>query len=228
MATQEERRKRWHERSPYWVGVSDDTRGRDRHHSPSAARNAGPIGDRLAERLPASGRALEIASGTGEHVVAFARRFPGIAWTPSDPHPEARRSIAAWIAWSGLTNARAPLELDVTAAGWSAAVAPDLDAAVAINLLHIAPWAACEGLLSGAAGLLKPAGLIAVYGCFTREGRHLSDENAEFDRSLRHRNPEWGVRDVAEVTAEAERHALVLAEVIDMPADNLMLVLRPA
>ena len=203
--------------------------------APAAARNVGPIIERLAERLPERGRALEVASGTGQHIVAFARRFPGIDWTPSDPEPAARESIAAWIAESGLVNVGTPLDLDVAVAGWEAAVAagaaapgpPGWDALIAINLLHISPWAASEGLLAGAARLLAPSGRLFVYGCFTRGGRHLSDRNVEFDRSLRARDPRWGVRDVDEVAAAAERHALGLEEALTMPANNLMLVLAP-
>ena len=225
--TPEEQRKRWQEISPYWTAVSDATRQHNKHVAPSAERNVEPISARLAERLPAQGRALEIASGTGQHVVAFAHRLPGIEWTPSDPHPAARRSVAAWIADSGLANVYAPLELDVTAAGWDAAVEPGLDAMVAINLLHISPWAACEGLLAGAGRLLKPGGVLCTYGCFKRGGRHLSSGNAEFDRSLKYRDPSWGVRAVEDVAAEADCHGLKLAEAIDMPANNLMLVLTP-
>lgn len=228
MATQDQWRRRWEERSSYWVTVSDETRPEMRHVSPSAARNAPPITTCLAERLPGRGRALEVGSGTGQHVVAFATRFPAIEWTPSDPHPAARASIAAWIEERGLANVHAPLDLDVSVEGWETAVKPGQDALVAINLLHITPWSAAEGLLRGAARLLKPGGLVCLYGCFRRGDRHLSEDNAAFDRSLKHRDPAWGVRDVDEVAAAAGRHALALSEVIEMPAANLMLVLTRA
>ncbi len=214
------------------AGSGGGDRAAGKRFAPAAERNAGPIAGRLAERLPRRGRVLEVASGTGQHVVAFARRFPGIRWTPSDPDPAARASIAARIAESGLGNVAAPCDVDVTRPGWEDAFVPPpgasgWDALVAINLLHISPWTATEGLLAGAGRLLAPSGRLFVYGCFRRGGRHLSARNAEFDRSLRARDPRWGVRDVEEVARAAGRHGLLLDETLAMPANNLMLVLVP-
>jgi len=214
--------------SPYWVAVSDDTRDAARHTSPSAERNIPPILGVLASRLPTRGRALEFASGTGQHAAAFARAFPGIEWQPSDPHPGARGSIAAWIAESGAPNLRPPMDLDARDPGWPQAVGGPVDAIVAINLLHISPWAATEGLLAGAGRALVPGGQAIVYGCFLRGGVHVSDSNVRFDESLRDRNPEWGARDVEAVGAVAKGAGLSLSEVVEMPANNTLLVItRP-
>jgi len=195
--------------------------------SPSAERNLGPIREVLVERLSASGRVLEVASGTGQHIVAFAEAMPGLRWMPSDPDPEARTSIAAWIAECGAANLEPPLDLDMTAADWEGTLEPGFCAMLAINLLHIAPWAATEGLLRGAGSLLAHDGSLLVYGPFKREGRHTASSNEMFDRSLRSQNPKWGVRDITEVEAAAEPHGLGLDEVIAMPANNLVLRFRP-
>lgn len=225
MAGPEERRRRWQETSPYWVTVSEATRHRVRHRSESAARNAEAIAARLAALLPATGRVLEVASGTGQHVVTFARALPGVSWLPSDPHPAARTSIAAWIAEAGLANVEAPRDVNVAMTGWETETPPALDGIVACNLVQIAPWSACTGLLAGAARGLALRRPLILYGCFIQDGRHLSEENAEFDRSLRHRDPAWGVRDVADVAAAAREMGFGAPRTIAMPADNLMLVL---
>lgn len=212
--------------SAYLRVVSDDTRGGDKHHSPTAARNLDPILDVLRRHLPATGRALEIASGTGQHVAGYADAFPGIAWQPSDLDPAARRSIAAWRAEMGRDNIAAPLAIDVTEEDWAQALEPGFDAMVAVNLLHISPWAATVGLMRGAGVLLAPGGVLAIYGCFKRDGAHISQSNVDFDAGLRARNPDWGVRDIADVAREAERNGLRLEEVAAMPANNFTLVFR--
>ncbi|RIA56136.1 DUF938 domain-containing protein [Dichotomicrobium thermohalophilum] len=196
----------------------------EKQFSPSAARNTEPILAALRPRLPASGRALEAASGTGQHIAAFASAFPGIDWTPSDPDPTARASIAAHVAEAGLENLHAPLDLDVTDPAWPETVDAGLDVIVAINLLHISPWAAALGLLAGAERLLAPNGRLFIYGPFSRGGDYLSQSNVQFDASLRHRDPSWGLRDVDDVAAAARAEGLDLAEVIEMPANNLMLL----
>jgi len=193
--------------------------------SPSAARNIEPILAALRSRLPGSGRALEVASGTGQHIAAFADAFPGLDWTPSDPDPTARASIAAHVAEAGLANLHAPLDLEVTDPAWPEAVEPPCDVMVAVNLLHISPWQATLGLLAGAGRLLAPDGRLFIYGPFSRGGDYLSQSNVRFDASLRYRDPSWGVRDVDDVTAAARAEGLDLSEVIAMPANNLMLVL---
>jgi SAM-dependent methyltransferase len=192
-----------------------------RRFAPAAARNREPILDVLRAHLPASGTALEIASGSGEHAVAFAAAFPTLVWQPSDPDPANRASIAAWIAAAGTPNLLPPIDLDATAEIWPLATA---DAVVCINMIHIAPWAACLGLLRGAARLLAPGGLLYLYGPFKRDGAHTAPSNAAFDESLRARDPAWGVRDLGEVIEAAEGFAP--PAVVAMPANNLSVLFR--
>lgn len=189
---------------------------RMKRHAPAAERNREPILEVLRRVLPELGRALEIASGSGEHAVHFARSLPGIVWQPSDPDPGALASIEAWRGEAGLTNLLAPITLD-TSEEWSA---PPADAIVCINMIHIAPWQACEGLLRGSALLLPPGGLLYLYGPFRFDGRFTAPSNEAFDASLRARDPSWGVRDLAEVTALAITRGFVPGEVIAMPANN--------
>ena len=191
--------------------------------SPSTARNREPILAVLRRVLPARGVVLEIASGTGEHAVHFATALPDLTWQPSDRDPDALRSIAAHRAGAGLPNLLPPLELDVTATSWPLERA---DAIVSINMIHIAPWRAAVALMAGAGRLLAPGGVLYLYGPFKQDGRHTAPSNAEFDASLRARDPEWGVRDVGEVAELADQHGLALVEQAAMPANNLSLVFR--
>jgi SAM-dependent methyltransferase len=191
--------------------------------SPSVARNREPILAVLRRVLPAGGIVLEIASGTGEHAMHFAAALPELTWQPTDRDPEARRSIAARRAAAVLPNLLPPLELDAAAPSWPVERA---DAIVAINMIHIAPWSAAEGLMAGAARLLAPGGILYLYGPYQENGRHTAPSNAAFDASLRARDPEWGVRDVGAVAELAARHGLALAERVAMPANNLSLVFR--
>jgi SAM-dependent methyltransferase len=197
--------------------------GDARRFAPAAARNREPIRDVLRGCLPASGTVLEVASGSGEHAIAFAAAFPGLVWQPSDPDPANRASIAAWIEASAPGNLLAPLALDATSARWPLESA---DAVVCINMIHIAPWAACLGLVAGAARLLAPGGLLFLYGPFRRDGAHTAPSNASFDADLRARNPEWGVRDLGEVSAAAEAAGFGPAETVAMPANNLSVLFR--
>jgi Protein of unknown function (DUF938) len=199
-----------------------------RQYAPAATRNTGPIGEVLGRCLPASGTVLEIGSGTGQHVVAFAAAHPELIWQPSDPDPSLRASIAGWTAAAGLANVRAPLDLDVTAAGWERALQAPLAGIVCINLLHIAPWAACVGLIAGARVLLGPGAFLYLYGPFKRGGFHTAPSNAAFDRMLRAQHPAWGVRDLEAVIDCAAAHDLAPAEIVGMPANNLSVVLRRA
>ena len=224
--TKDESPKRWTEKSPYAVAVRDESSAGDRHDAPSARRNLDVIVAVLREVLPPEGAALEIASGTGQHVVAFAQAFPAMAWQPSDPDPQARASIAAWIGAARVGNVRAPVALDVAQAGWHADLGARFDAMLAINLLHIAPWSACEGLMAGAARLLGPRGLLYLYGAYKRDGRHTAPSNDAFDRSLCFRDPAWGVRDLEAVAACAEDNGLSLDRVIAMPANNFSVIFR--
>src|SRR4051812_47992360 len=194
-------------------------------HAAAAERNKGPILTVLKGVLPASGLVLEIASGTGQHVVHFAEAMSHLTWQPSDPDPELRASIRAWIAQTGLSNVRVPLDLDVCRLPWPIEAA---DAVVCINMIHIAPWPATPALMAGAARLLPATGLLVLYGPYRREGQHTAPSNAAFDRSLRSSNPDWGVRDLDAVTEAAASHGLELQDVVPMPANNFCVVFRPA
>lgn len=192
--------------------------------SPAVARNTGPILQILRSHLPARGRVLEIAAGSGEHAVAFAGALPGLDWTPSDPSVEARASIAAWAAGAGLPNLRAPLALDVLdPATWPEG---PLRAVVCINMIHISPWAATEGLMALAGSRLPVGGLLVLYGPYREPEVPLAASNAAFDESLKARDPAWGLRDRDEVAAAAKVEGLALTRRVEMPANNLMLLFR--
>jgi hypothetical protein len=191
--------------------------------SPAVARNRDPILAVLRRVLPARGTVLEIASGTGEHAVHFAAALPQLTWQPADLDPDALGSISAYRARAQLPNLLPPLELDAAAAVWPVTSA---DAVVSINMIHIAPWTAAEGLMAGAERILSRGNVVYLYGPFKENGRHTAPSNAAFDTSLRGRNPEWGVRDVGEVAELARRHGLALVERIAMPANNLSIVFR--
>lgn len=192
--------------------------------SPAVARNTGPILEVLRAQMPARGRVLEIAAGSGEHAVAFAGALPGLDWTPSDPSAEARASIAAWAATAHLPNLREPLALDVLdTATWPAG---PLQAIVCINMVHISPWAATTGLMALAGSRLVPGGLLILYGPFREDGVPLAASNAAFDDSLKARDPAWGLRDRNAVAAVAKDAGLALTLRIGMPANNLALLFR--
>jgi hypothetical protein len=177
----------------------------------------------LRDVLPARGLVLEVASGTGEHALHFARVFPELRWQPSDPEPAALRSIAAWRAAEGPPNLLAPVQLDARAESWPAAAA---DAILCINMVHISPWAATLGLLDGAARLLASGAPLVLYGAWRRAGVPTAPSNEAFDESLRARNPEWGLRRLEDVEAEAEKRGFALERVAEMPANNLTVILR--
>jgi hypothetical protein len=198
--------------------------------APTFHRNHGPIRDVLVRFLAGrTGHAVEIASGTGQHVVEFARALPDLVWWPTDLRRAHLASIAAWRRHGGVANVMPPLALDVTTPEWRTArsgVAPpaDLAAVVCINMLHIAPWAATEGLLEGAGRRLAPDGTLFIYGPFARDGAHTAPSNASFDASLRRQDPAWGVRDIRDVAAAAVERGLRLGEVTAMPSNNFTLV----
>ena len=194
-----------------------------RQHAAATDRNREPIAGVLAEVLPVSGVVLEIASGTGQHAAFFAGRWPGLVWQPSDPEAGSRASIAAWT--QGIANVRAPLDLDVMRRPWPVR-AGEVDAILNINMIHISPWEACEALFDGAAEILPAGGVLFMYGPYRRGGRHTAPSNDAFDRDLRARNRDWGVRNVEDVVAEAAVQRLALAEIVEMPANNLSVVLR--
>lgn len=201
---------------PYNVG---DLGKEVKRHAPAAARNVEPIGDMLARWLPDSGLVLEIASGTGEHALAFARRFPALEWQPSDPDPQALASISAWQS-DGPANLRAPVRLDVCASQWPVDRA---DAILCINMVHIAPWDAALGLLDGAERLLAAGKSLILYGPWREAGVETAPSNVAFDRSLKDRDPNWGLRRVEDFASEAASRNLFLADRCPMPANNIML-----
>ncbi len=194
-----------------------------RQHAPAAARNREPIREVLARALPVTGTVLEIASGSGEHAVAFAAAFPQLAWQPSDPSEASLASIAAWRAEAQLANLRAPVRLDASATTWPIERA---DAIVCINMIHISPWSATQGLFAGAARVLPAGALLYLYGPYRFAGEFTAASNAEFDRSLRARDAAWGVRDVDDLVVCAAAQGFTLRETIAMPANNHSLLFR--
>ena len=194
-----------------------------RRSAPHVARNAAPIVEVLRRVLPERGLVLEVASGTGEHAVHFAHAFPCLLFQPSDPEPAALRSIEAWRAEAGLFNLLPPISLDARAADWPVERA---DAVLCINMVHISPWAATVGLMRGAGRLLQTGAPLYLYGAYRKAGVETAPSNEAFDSSLRSTNPEWGVRNLEDVVAEAEKNGFALDEVQAMPANNLSVVLR--
>lgn len=207
------------------TALEDRAEKGDRLYSPSAARNRAPIIEAFGAHMPSTGVVLEIGSGTGEHGAAAAKAFPGLEWVPSDPDPKARRSIAGWVAAAKLPNFKEPLNLDAADPAWPRAAPRPVDGVVSINMIHIAPFAAAEGLFAGAGEILATAGRLFLYGPFSRGGRHTAPSNADFDASLKSRDPAWGVRDIEHDLAPlAQKHALALREIVEMPANNLVLI----
>lgn len=203
--------------------MKDWEAGRDALVAPAAARNRAAILAVLRDVLPETGTVLEIASGTGEHAVHFAAAFPALTFQPSDPEPAYRRSIAAHAEAAGLANLRPPLALDAATAPWPI---PGAEAILCINMVHIAPWSAAEGLMAGAGRMLPPGGVLFLYGAFRVGGRHTAESNAAFDQDLRARDPRWGVRDLETVVETAAQHGLRLDARLSLPANNLALVFR--
>lgn len=195
----------------------------NRRHAPATLRNRAAILAALRRHLPPRGLVLEVASGTGEHAAHFAAALPGLVFQPSDPDAGARASIDAWRQAARLGNFRAAIALDAAAPDWEAAVGA-ADAVLCINMVHIAPWAAAEGLIRGAGRLLGAGGVLCLYGAFRREGRHTSPGNAAFDAELRATDPAWGVRDLEAVAAEAAARGFAAPVVEEMPANNLFVV----
>ncbi len=195
----------------------------DRRTSPAARRNLGAIAEVLAEVLPPRGLVLEIASGSGEHAVGLAAAFAAVTWQPSDADPEALASIDAWAAEESPGDLRAAVQLDATRWPWPVREA---DAIVCINMIHIAPWAACLGLMRGAGSLLATGSPLYIYGAMKIGGEFTAASNADFDASLRACDPAWGVRDLEAVAAAARDQGLELEKTVAMPANNFSLVFR--
>jgi len=204
---------------PYNVG---DLGGAAKRTAPAAARNVGAIADVLDEWLPATGLVLEIGSGTGEHALAFARRFPDLEWQPSDPDPLALASIDAWRA-DGPRDLRPPLPVDAAMPHWPIEGA---DAILCINMVHISPWESALGLLDGAARLLPDSAPLILYGPWLIPGIETAPSNFAFDADLKSRDARWGLRSLSEFAAEAERRCFAFMEMRSMPANNVMLLFR--
>jgi SAM-dependent methyltransferase len=195
----------------------------NRLYAPATLRNRDPILSVLRDVLPSTGTVLEVASGSGEHIVHFARHLPGLIFQPSDPDAEALRSIRAWVLDAGVTNVLPPLLIDASAASWPITSA---DAVLCINMVHIAPWSATEGLIGGAARLLPPDGPLYLYGPYRQQGVPFAPSNEGFDQSLRAHDPSWGVRALEDVAAAAAAAGFGEAVVTPMPANNLSVVFR--
>lgn len=195
-----------------------------RRHAPATARNREAILAVLQAHLPCSGEVLEIASGTGEHILYFAQACsPDLVFQPTDPDAAARASIDAWVASCGVSNVRRAIALDATDEVWPVTGA---DAVLCINMVHIAPWAATDGLVRGAAKILPAGGMLYLYGPYRFEGCHTASSNEAFDADLRRRNPEWGVRDFEAVVDLATVHGFQSPITEQMPANNVSLVFR--
>jgi hypothetical protein len=195
----------------------------DRQYAPATLRNRDFILDVLRDVLPKTGVILEIASGSGEHVVHFARNLPSLVFQPSDPDQDALLSVAGWANATGVTNVRAPIALDASNPVWPIASA---DGILCINMIHISPWDATLGLIKGAAAILPSRSPLYLYGPYKREGFETVPSNQAFDRSLRDRNPTWGLRDLKAVTATAQTLGFSGPVITEMPANNLSVVFR--
>ena len=194
--------------------------GEAKRIAPATQRNREAITSVLRDILPAKGVVLEVASGTGEHVVHFAAAFPDLTWQPSDYDPAGLASIEAWSSESGLPNILSPLRIDASAADWPLTRA---EAIICINMAHIAPWEASEGLFAGAARLLAPGAPLYLYGPYREAGIATAESNEAFDVSLKARNPAWGLRSVEQMNALAAHSGFALEARVEMPANNLSL-----
>jgi len=215
-----------------------------KRHAPAAERNREPIAAVLTEELPTGGLVLEVASGTGEHIVHFARTYPGLQWQPSDADAQARHSIAAWREEAGLPNLLPPIALDAAAPDWLVARADailciNMDsnscdpvtsntyvACLCINMVHISAWAATVGLFRGCAKLLTADAPLILYGPYFEDAVETAPSNLAFDRSLKERNPEWGLRNVTDVDELAREWGFHRTRRVKLPANNLVLVYR--
>jgi cyclopropane fatty-acyl-phospholipid synthase-like methyltransferase len=205
------------------ITLEDRANDGDRLFSPAAARNRDPVLQVLREVLPAKGGVLEIASGTGEHVAHFAKHLPGLRWQPTEFDETSRLSVRAWIAHETLSNVAAPIGIDASTTDWGVED-QRFDAILSMNMIHIAPWAAAVGLFMGAGRLLKPGGILFLYGAFKQGGVHNAPSNEEFDRSLKSHDPDWGVRDIDDLSALASANSLRFVRSVVMPANNQSLI----
>jgi len=198
----------------------------NRQYAPATQRNKEPILEVLKSVITnTSNNILEIASGTGEHAVFLASGLPLCHWIPSDINPIARESIIAWKNYTNVNNLALPLTIDVSQDNWSDLLLErKIDAIVNINMIHIAPWTACLGLINGVGKLLPEGGLLYLYGPFKRNGKHTAISNANFDLNLHDRHSAWGIRDLEAVIKIAQAANLQLQQVIEMPANNLSVI----
>ncbi len=202
-----------------------ENRAVDRLTSLAAERNQGPILKALSMLLPASGRMLEIAAGTGQHAAHFARGLPGWAWQPTDPDASVLGSIEAWRQHQPSPGLLAPMQLDVLHKPWPVdGDGAAWDALFCANMLHIAPWPCCAALMQGAARLLRQSGHLITYGPYRALGEPTADSNESFDADLQRRNPAWGLRWLHEIEAEAVNAGLQLQQRLALPANNQLLV----
>ena len=194
-----------------------------KRRAPATGRNREPLAEVLREVLPTRGTVLEVASGTGEHAAFFAARFPQLRWLPSDADPDALGSIEAWAADAGAPNLLPPVVLDAASERWPVDAA---DAVLCVNMVHISPWSATVGLMRGAGRVLAPSAPLVLYGPYRRAGLPTAPSNEAFDASLKARNPDWGLRELNDVTAEAGKNGLRFERLVEMPANNVTVVYR--
>lgn len=200
-----------------------------RRYAPATQRNREPILEVLQRVLPNEGNVLEIASGTGEHSIFFAPRLAPRQWYPSEQDAELRDSIIAWQSDYKSDNLHPPLDINASANYWSVEEKDiTINAIVNINMIHISPWKTCVGLMVGAKRILPTEGILYLYGPYKQNGKHTAPSNEAFDKSLKSRNPEWGVRNLEDVISVAGENNLVLQEVVPMPANNLSVVFKLA
>ncbi len=202
-----------------------------RFQSPAFERNHRPIIEALRSRLDLeSGHVLELGSGPGQHISVMAKAFPKLTFWPSDPYPAHRESVEKWRAHHGVNNVMDPFALDASESwnlkGDHAPQSGDIQAVLCINVLHVAPWSVAQGVLKGSAAHLGREGALFLYGPYSVDGQHISEGNASFDAAIRAENDAWGVRDVGEISTEAETHGLVIAERVEMPSNNFILVVK--
>lgn len=194
-----------------------------KRHAPATTRNSEPIADILAHELPKQGTVLEIASGSGEHALFFARRFPNLHWQPSDLDVEALASIDAYLEDSDLPNIAPSIQLNAAQTPWTV---ENVNAILCVNMIHISPWSAATGLIAEAARLLPKGAPLILYGPYFEREVEPSPSNLDFDLSLRSRDPHWGIRHIEDVDAFAEEEGLSRSARYEMPANNLTLVYR--